>query len=144
MRSVGKLLLALLLAGVLSFLAGSAFVHVAGRLPCNGERLACNIDEAVGAYGVMIWAILGPCIFGVVLAVARNHTALLGAAILLLFPPLAFLAITQYEHLIHIGFEPDRQFRTLLVSIGPVMIVVLVQYLILRSVLFRAPAATPA
>jgi hypothetical protein len=143
-NSIAKLLIALLAACVISGFAGLASLHVAGLLGCNGERLACNIDEAIGGYGVLIWSVLGPLIYGIVLAVARNHTALLGAAILLLLPPLAFLTITQYEHTIYIGFEPDRQFRTLLVSVGPVVIVVLVQYLVLRSVLFRAPAATPA
>ncbi|MBM3544167.1 MAG: hypothetical protein FJX44_06645 [Alphaproteobacteria bacterium] len=144
MRSVGKHLLALLAAAALSFLAGFAFVHVAGRLPCNGERLACNIDEAVGAYGVMIWAILGPCIIGVVLAVARNRTALLGATVLLLVPPLAFLLVTQYEHTVYIGFEPQRQLRTFLVSVAPVIITVLVQYLIMRPTVPRSAGAISA
>jgi hypothetical protein len=143
-NSVAKFLFALLAAGVISGFVGLASVHIAGLMGCDGERLACNIDEAIGGYGVLICSVLGPLIFGIVLAVARNRTALLGAAILLLLPPLAFLAITQYEHTIYIGFEPDRQFRTLLVSVAPVMIVVLVQYLILRFALFRGPAAAPA
>jgi hypothetical protein len=143
-NSAGKLLLALLAACVISGLVGLATVHVAGLIGCNGERLACNIDEAIGGYGVLIWSVLGPLIFGIVLAVARNRTALLGAAILLVLPPLAFLAITQCEHTIYIAFEPDRQFRTLLVSVAPVVVAVIVQYLILRFVLFRGPAAAPA
>lgn len=94
-NSVAKLLIALRASCVISGFAGLASMHVAGFMGCNGERLACNIDEAVGGYGVLIWSVLGPLIFGIVLAVARNSTSLLGAAILLLLPPLAFLASTS-------------------------------------------------
>ena len=68
-----KLLFALFAAGALSFLAGFAYVELIGRLPCSGETLVCNINEAVGAYGVIIWAILGPLIFALVLTIARNR-----------------------------------------------------------------------
>jgi hypothetical protein len=134
-----KLLFALFAAGALSFLVGYAFIELIARIPCRGEGLACKIDEAVGAYGVVIWAILGPLIFGLVLAIARNRAALLGAAIVLLVPPVAFLLITQIEHTLYIGLEPERQFRTFLVTFVPPALVVFVQYLILRLVVPRVP-----
>jgi hypothetical protein len=124
----------LLAAGAVSFLAGMAFTRLIERVPCQGEGLACNIDAAIGAYGVVIWAILGPLIFGLVLSIARNRSALFGAALLLLIPPVAFFLITQIEHTVYIGFEPERQFRTLLVTLVPPALTVLVQYLILRFV----------
>lgn len=55
-----KRLLALFAAGAASFLGGFAYVELIGRLPCSGETLVCNINQAIGAYAVMIWAVLGP------------------------------------------------------------------------------------
>ena len=133
-RPDGNFLIALLASGAVSFLAGLAFTWLIERLPCSGEGLACNIDQAIGAYGVVIWAILGPLIFGLVLAIARSRSALLGAALLLLIPPFAFFLITQIEHAVYIGFEPERQLRTLLVTLVPPVLTVLVQYLILRLI----------
>ena len=74
-RPYVRLVLALLAAGVLSFLAGVVFMETIGTVPCEGEGLACNIDAAVGGYGVIIFAVLGPIIYGVTLLVAKNRTA---------------------------------------------------------------------
>jgi hypothetical protein len=111
-RPDGRPLLGLLGPGALSFLAGLFFVQLIERVPCHGETLACNIDQAIGAYAVIIWAILGPLIFGLTLSIARNRTALLSAAIVLLVPPVAFFVISQIEHTLYLGFEPQRQFRS--------------------------------
>ena len=94
-RPDGRVVLALFAAGALSFLTGYAFTELIALIPCRGENLACNIDQAIGGYAVVIWAILGPLIFGLVLAIARNRAALLGAAIVLLIPPIAFLLLTR-------------------------------------------------
>lgn len=138
-----KLVLALFTAGALSFLAGLAFVELIGRVPCSGETLVCRINEAIGAYAVIIWAILGPLIFGLVLAIARNRTALLGASLVLLVPPIAFLLLTQIEYTLRIGLEPERLLRTFLVTFMPPALTVLVQYLILRLVVPQAPESSP-
>jgi hypothetical protein len=138
-----KLALALFAAGAISFLTGFAYVKLIEQLPCSGETLVCNINEAIGAYAVVIWAMLGPLIFTLVLAIARNRAALLGAAIVLLVPPVAFLLITQIEHSTYLGFEPEPQLRTFLVSFVPPALTVLVQYVILRVVVPRAPEAKP-
>ena len=119
-------LIALLAAGGVSFLAGLAFTWLIEGVPCR--------DEAIGVYGVVIWAILGPLIFGLVLSVARNRSALAGAFVILLVPPIAFFLITQIEQTLYIGFETARQLRTLLVTLVPPALTVLVQYLILRRV----------
>jgi hypothetical protein len=142
-RPDGKFILALFAAGAISFLAGFAYVNLIDRLPCSGETLVCNINEAIGAYGVIIWTILGPLIFALVLAIAGNRTALLGAALVLLVPPIAFLLLTQIEHTTTIGFEPERQFRTFLVSFVPPALTVLVQYVILLLVVPRTPETKP-
>jgi hypothetical protein len=139
----GRLLLGLLGAGALSFLAGLGLVQLIERVPCHGETLVCNINQAIGAYAVVIWAILGPLIFGLTLSIARNRKALLGAAMVLLVPPVAFLLITQIEHTLYLGFEPQRQFRTFLVTLAPPALTVLVQYLILRLVVPPAPELSP-
>jgi hypothetical protein len=139
----GRLMLALLAAGSVSFLAGSAFIWLIDRIPCQGEGLACNIDRAIGGYGVIIWSILGPLIFGLVLFISRTRLALAGAMVVLLVPPVAFLLITQMEHTLYVGFEPDRQLRTFLIGFAPPALTVLVQYLILRLVVPRnAPPAS--
>jgi hypothetical protein len=131
-RPKGSFVLALLAAGALSFLAGYAFTQFIAVIPCRGEGLACNIDQAVGGYMVLIWSILGPLIFGLVLAIARNRTALLGALALLLVPIVALFLITASEHALYVGLEPQRQLRTLLVTFAPSALTVLMQYLILR------------
>ncbi len=79
-RPYVRLVLALLAASVLSFLAGVVFMETVGAIPCEGEGLACNIDAAVGGYGVVIFAVLGPIIYGVTLLVAENRAAVIGAA----------------------------------------------------------------
>jgi hypothetical protein len=142
-RPDGRVVLALFAAGALSFLTGYAFTELIALIPCRGEGLACNIDQAIGGYAVVIWAILGPLIFGLVLAIARNRAALLGAAIVLLIPPIVFLLLTQIEHATYVGFEPQRQFRTFLVSFAPPALTVLVQYLILRLVVPRTQEPRP-
>jgi hypothetical protein len=130
----GKLVLALFAAGALSFLAGFGVTQLVALLPCRGEGLACNIDQAIGAYAVVIWAILGPLVFALVLAISRNRTALAGAFAVLMVPPVAFFLLTQIEHTLYIGLEPQRQFRTFLATFAPPALTVLVQYLILSLV----------
>lgn len=92
-----RLVFALVAAAVLSFLLGILFTETVRAVPCEGEGLVCNIDQAIGAYAVAILAVLGPCIFGVTLLVARNRTALAGAALVLLMPLVAFFAIVTIE-----------------------------------------------
>jgi hypothetical protein len=136
-RPKGSFVLALLAAGAISFLTGYTFTQLIALIPCRGESLACNIDQAIGGYAVVIWAILGPLIFGLVLAIARNRLALAGALAVLLVPPVAFFLITQIEHALYVGLEPQRQLRTFLVTLAPPALTVLVQYLILRLVVPR-------
>jgi len=85
-RAYARLLVTLVVAGALSCLAGLLFIRIVERMPCHGERLACNIDQAVGAYAVLIYAVLGPIIFAVTLGIAQNRRALAGATIVLLAP----------------------------------------------------------
>jgi hypothetical protein len=140
----GKLVLALFGAGALSFLVGFAVTDLMALIPCRGEGLACNIDDAVGAYAVVIWAILGPLIFALVLAIANNRTALAGAFAVLMVPPVAFFLLTQIEHTLYVGLEPQRQFRTFLATFAPPALTVLVQYLILRLVVPKTQTSKTA
>jgi hypothetical protein len=143
LRPASRLVLALLAAGALSFLTGVVFTQTIALVPCRGEGLACKIDQAVGAYAVVIWAILGPLIFGLVLSIARNRKALAGALAVLLVPPVAFFLITQIEHALYLGLEPARQLRTFLVTFVPAALTVLVQYLILRLVVPKTQEPPP-
>jgi len=130
-RPYGRLVLALVAAGALSFLAGFAVTKTVGNIPCRGEGLACNIDAAVGAYGVIIAAVLGPIIYGVTLLVARNRIAL-GALAVLLVPIIGFYLLAMSDHWRYVGFYPYADFRTFLVMTLPPALTVIVQWLILR------------
>jgi hypothetical protein len=81
-----RLLLALITAGAISLAVGVIVSVLTTTLDCEGEGLACNIDDAIGAYAATIAAALGPLIYGVTLAVATNRRALLGATLVLLAP----------------------------------------------------------
>jgi hypothetical protein len=129
----------LLVAGVVSLAAGLAASWVAGLVPCRGERLACNIDAAVGGYGAIIWAALGPLIFGVTLLVAKNRVALAGAMAVLLLPLVGFFCLAKFDSWRYVGFYPDKDLRTFLVMFVLPALTVLVQYLILRLVVPPTP-----
>ena len=131
-KSLLRLILMLFVAGVVSLLAGLAFGQIAALLHCEGEGLACNIDQAVGAYAVTIIAVLGPIIFAVTLLIAQNRTALAGAAIVLLTPLLAVFGMSMGEAWRYVGFYPYKDLRTFLVMLAPPVLTVLVQWLVLH------------
>ena len=144
-RPYVRLVLTLLAAGVLSFLAGVVFVETVGTVPCEGEGLACNIDAAVGGYGVIIFAVLGPIIYGVTLLVAKNRTAVAGALGVLLVPILSFYLLAMSDNWRNIGFDAYKSLRTFLVMAAPPALTVIVQWLILRiAVRPRTPAGSIA
>jgi hypothetical protein len=128
-----RLILALLVAFVLSSLIGIALDWVSDLMPCEGEGLACGIDEAVGGYGTLIAAVLGPVIFGVTLSIAPNRIALLGATLVLLTPFVAFYALSTIEAWRYVGFYPYPNLRTFLVLFLPPAATILAQCLILRT-----------
>lgn len=130
-----RLVFALVAAAVLSSLLGILFTETVRAVPCQGEGLVCNIDQAIGAYAVAIWAVLGPCIFGLTLLIAHNRVALAGAAIVLLTPLVAFFAIATLETWRYVGFSPYGDWRKFLVTLAPPVLAVLVQWFILRVVI---------
>jgi hypothetical protein len=129
-----RLTLVALAAGAVSAAAGLAVNWLAHELPCDGERLACNIDAAVGAYATLIWAVLGPLVFVVTLLVANNRKALLGATIVLPVPLIGFFLLAKFDSWRYVGFYPDKDLRTFLVMILPPVVAVIVQALFLRLV----------
>src|SRR5581483_988401 len=143
LRAYGRLLLGLVAAGALSFVAGFGFAEMAGRIPCHGEGLGCNIDAAVGAYGVIIAAVLGPIIYAVTLLVAQNRIALGGALVVLLIPIAGFYLLAEGEHWRYVGFYPYAELRTFMVMMLPPVLTVLVQWLILRIAVRSGEGAAP-
>ena len=131
-RAYARLILTLVIAGALSCLAGLLFGQIIARVPCQGEGLACNIDEAVGAYAVLIYAVLGPIIFAVTLGIARNRRALAGATSVLIAPLLVFFGVASIETWRYVGFDAYSEWRKFLVTFMPPILAVLVQSLILR------------
>lgn len=136
MKSWLRLLLLLLAGGVVSLALGLGATWLADRLPCSGETLSCNIQEAVGAYAVLIWAALGPTVFGVTIAVARNRMALMGAMLVLLAPLAAFYVLATHERVMSEQAQFGVEFRTFLVMTAPPILAVMAQWLILRFGLF--------
>src|SRR5690349_8041137 len=134
-RAYARLILTLVIAGTLSCLAGLLFTQIIARVPCQGEGLACNIDEAVGAYAVLIYAVLGPIIFAVTLGIAQNRRALAGATIVLLAPLVVFFFISSIESRRYIGFDGYSEWRKFLATFMPPILTVLVQSLVLRVVM---------
>jgi hypothetical protein len=130
-RAYARLVVTLVVAGVLSCLAALLFTQIVERLPCEGERLGCNIDQAVGAYAVLIYAVLGPIIFAVTLGIARNRKALAGATLVLLAPLVVFFLIASLETWRYVGFDAYDEWRKFLVTFMPPILAVLVQSLIL-------------
>jgi len=128
-----RLLLGLFVAAGLSFLIGLAASHIASLMPCQGEGLACNLNEAIGGYAVLIWSGLGPLIFGVILAVANNRVTLFGGMAMLLAPLLLFMVGSFIEVWSTIGFEPYRNLRTALTMFVPPLLVVVAQWRILNA-----------
>jgi hypothetical protein len=128
-----RLVLTLLVAGALSLLAGLVASEIAALMPCQSEGLACNLDDAIGAYAVLIWAALGPLIFGVILFVARNRVTLAGGMILLLAPLVAFILGGLIESWRTVGIEPYKDLRQVLVMLVPAALTVIAQWLVLRS-----------
>ncbi len=136
------MLAALVAAGILSFFAAMTFAELAGKMPCHGEGLGCNIDAAIGGYGVIIAALLGPIVYGIALLVAQNRVALCGALAVLLLPIVGFYLLAEGEHWRYVGFYPDQAFRTFIVMLLPPVLTVLFQWLILR-IAVRPGEGTP-
>jgi hypothetical protein len=132
-----RLLLALVVAGLLSLLVGLIVSSLASTLDCEGEDLGCNIDDAIGAYLAMIFAALAPLIYGVTLAVAMNRTALLGATLVLLAPLVTFYFLAEGEGWYYVGFYPYPALRTFLVLFVPPFVTILTQWLVLRNAIRR-------
>ena len=128
-----RLLLRLFVAAGLSFLIGLVASYIASLMPCQGEGLACNLNEAIGGYAVFIWTCLGPLIFCVILLVANNRAALIGGMVLLLAPLLFFMVGNFLEVWSTIGFEPYRNLRTALTMFVPPLLVVVTQWRILSA-----------
>ena len=102
-------------------------------MPCQGEGLACNLNEAIGGYAVLIWGGLGPLIFGVILLVASNRVTLFGGMVMLLAPLLLFMVGNFFEVWSTIGFEPYRNLRTVLTMFAPPLPVVVAQWRVLNA-----------
>jgi len=135
-----RLVLMALLTGAASLAAGLAVYWLTAMMPCSGEGLACNIDDAIGGYGVLIFAGAGTLVFLVTLLIAKSRKALAVGLVVLLLPILLFALLSQIQHASTIGFEPYRQLRTVLAMIAPPVFTVLVQYAILRLTVTRRSA----
>jgi hypothetical protein len=127
-----RLVVALLVAAALSFVSGFIVAELVGNIPCQGEGLTCNIDAAVGGYGVIIAAIAGPIIFGAALLIAWSRVALGWTLAVLLGLLIGFYLLAKSDYWYYVGFEAYRSFRTFLVMIVPPALTVIVQWLILR------------
>ena len=127
-----RLLVSLLVAAALSLAAGLAVSHMVTLIPCQGEGLACNINDAVGAYAVLIWTAIGTLVLGAVLLLARGRVSLAGGAVLLAAPLVLFVLSILVEAWQTIGFEPYRNLREAIVILLPPVATILTQWLVLH------------
>jgi hypothetical protein len=132
-----RLVLALVTTGVISLAVGLLVSWLASMLHCEGEGLACNIGDAIGAYATIIVAALAPFIYGVTLAVATNRTALLGATLVLLVPLMVAYLLAESDSWRYVGFYPYPALRTFLVLLLPPFATILAQWLALRTAIRR-------
>ena len=139
-----RLILMVLLAAAVSLAAGLAVNWLADLMRCQGEGLSCNIDAAIGGYGAIILAALGPVVFGVTLLIARTRKALAGAACVLLLPLIVLFLLTKIDTWSYVGFDPYPSFRSFLTMLVPPVCAVAVQYLILRLAVPAAPVIPAA
>jgi hypothetical protein len=136
-----RLLFSLLVAGALSLLAGLAASWIATLTPRQGEGLACNLDDAIGAYAVLIWA--WPPHLRRDPFIARNRVTLAGGMILLLVPLVALILGGLIESWRTIGIEPYKDLRQVLVMFVPAALPVIAQGVVLRSPYAGKQAAAP-
>jgi len=136
-----RLVLVLLLAAAASLGMGLAIFWLIGQMHCEGEQLACNIDDAVGGYAAIIWAGLGLVAFGFALLFASKRKALGVAAIVLLAPLLLFVGGDLLQGWTYVGVYPYADFRSFLSKLVPPASAVLLQYLILRFAVGRTSTA---
>ncbi len=132
-----RLVLMALLAGAASLAAGLAVYWLTAMMPCRGEGLACNIDDAIGGYGAMIWAGLGVAVFGIALLFTNRRKALTVAALLLVAPLIIFVGGDLLQGWRYVGVYPYGDLRSFISKFLPPAAVVLVQYSILRLALAR-------
>jgi hypothetical protein len=137
-----RCLLRLFVAAGLSLLIGLAVSEVASFMPCRGEGLVCNLDQAIGAYAVIIWSLLCPLIFGVIMLVASNRITLGAGTVLLLAPLVLFVLGSLIEGWTALGFEPYRNLRCVLTMFFPPALVVIAQWRILSATVGRAVPRT--
>jgi hypothetical protein len=131
-------LLALLVAAGLSLLIGLAASEIASLVPCRGEGLVCNLDQAIGAYAVIIWSLLGPLVFGVILLVAGTRVTLRAGIVLLLVPLMLLVLGSLIEGWMALGFEPYRNLRRVLTMFLPPALAVVAQWQILSAMVSGA------
>jgi hypothetical protein len=129
--------LELILAAAVSLGVGLGVFGLLSEMPCAGEQLACNIDDAVGAYASMIWAAIGVVVFGIALLFANKRNALAISAIVLIAPLILFVGGDVLEGWRYVGFYPYADFRSFISKFAPPAAVVLMQYLILRFAVGR-------
>lgn len=133
-----RLALMLLLAAVVSLGIGMALFGLLSEMPCEGEQLGCNIDDAVGGYATMIWVGLGLVAFGIGLLFNNKRKALAMAAILLILPLIVFVVGDLLEGWRYVGVYPYADFRSFVSKFVPPGTAVLVQFLVLRIALPRS------
>jgi hypothetical protein len=126
-----RLILALIVGTAVSFGFGLSAFELLSEMHCEGEQLACNIDDAVGAYAAMIMAAVGVVVFGIAPLFANKRTSLTAAALLLIAPLVVFVSGDLLEGWRHVGYYPYADFRSFITKFAPPAAVVLVQYLIL-------------
>jgi len=136
MRLILVFIAALIAAAAVSLGLGLGVSWLIGRMHCEGEQLSCNIDDAIGAYGTLIWAAAG-AVFGISTLFSNKRTALVVAALALVAPLVVFVFGDLFQGWRYVGTYPYADLRSFIAKFAGPATAVLVQYFILRIALTR-------
>ena len=81
LRLILAFIAVLTVAAAASLGLGLGVSWLIGRMHCEGEQLSCNIDDAIGAYGTLIWAGASVIVFGISMLFRNKRIALIVAAL---------------------------------------------------------------
>lgn len=137
LRLILAFIAVLTVAAAASLGLGLGVSWLIGRMHCEGEQLSCNIDDAIGAYGTLIWAGASVIVFGISMLFRNKRIALIVVALALMAPLVVFVFGDLVQGWRYVGTYPYADFRSFISKFAGPATTVLVQYLILRIALTR-------
>ncbi len=131
-----RLMLTVLLGGALSCGFGAALVYAAtDGMTCYDDAGSCRLAEAMGYLFVMAYAVLATIVFGITGWRVPTERALAIAALALVVPVVATLLLALVRN--GLPRDPSHEAQGLLQLYAPPLLIVGVQWALLRSYMRR-------